>query len=198
MKNFPTEQLRTENMECEFVPPLDLPETWGLAWERQLNAVLAWQAANADSGAEAAPVTTNATASAEAATFRQVGGTACAPTMRTITRLTVLLDSLRERTVQIQSEAANIAIAEVSRSRAPTSPVEGNDQALRPLDAENARRITELIRSWFEMTAAAQAEMGVLAGFGATGARNDATGPVVFERRTQARVIDFPDRRRAA
>lgn len=197
MKNFPTEQLRTENMECEFVPPLDLPETWGLAWERQLNAVLAWQAANADSDAEANSLT-NATASAAAATFRQVGGTPCAPTMRTITRMTTLLDSLRERTLQLQSEAANVAIAEVSRSRAPASDLEGNDQALRPLDAENAQRITELIRSWFEMTAAAQAEMGLLAGFGATGARNDAAAPVVFERRTQARVIDFPDRRRAA
>ena len=197
MQNSPTEQLRIENMECEFVPPLDLPETWGLAWERQLNAALAWQAANADSGAEANPVT-NATASAGAAAFRQVGGTAYAPTMRTITRMTTLLGSLRERTLQIQSEAANIAIAEVSRSRAPAVYVAGNDEALRPLDAENARRITELIRSWFEMTAAAQAEMGVLAGFGATGARNDATGPVVFERRTQPRVSDFPARRRAA
>ncbi|MCK0508773.1 hypothetical protein [Aromatoleum anaerobium] len=162
-----------------------------------MNAALAWQAANADSGAEASPVT-NATASAGAAEFRQVGGTACAPTMRTITRMTTLLGSLRERTLQIQSEAANVAIAEVSRSRAPAADGAGNDEALRPLDAENARRITELIRSWFEMTAAAQAEMAVLAGFGATGARNDATGPVVFERRTQARVIDFPDRRRAA
>ncbi|KON80010.1 hypothetical protein PA01_16390 [Azoarcus sp. PA01] len=197
MKNLPTEQLRTENMECEFVPPLDLPETWGLAWERQLDAVLAWQAANAGSDAEANPLT-NATASAGAATFRQVSGTPCAPTMRTITRMTTLLDSLRERTLQMQSAAADIAIAEMSRSRAPASDLEGNDQASRPLDAENAQRITELIRSWFEMTAAAQAEMGLLA-FGATGARNDdAAGPVLFERRTHARVIDFPDRRRAA
>lgn len=197
MKNLPTEQLRTENMECEFVPPLDLPETWGLAWERQLDAVLAWQAANADSDTDADPMT-DAMADGGAVTFRQVGGTTCAPTMRTITQLTTLLDSLRERTLQLQSEAANIAIAELSRARAPAPDTAGNDQALRPLDAENARRITELLRLWVEMTATAQIEMGVLAGFGATGARNDAVGPVVFERRTQARVIDFPDRRRAA
>ncbi|QTQ30534.1 hypothetical protein [Aromatoleum bremense] len=196
MKNSPTEQLRTENMECEFVPPLDLPETWGLAWERQLNAALAWQAANAtaDNGGAPANPMTNSTAGA----LRQMGGTACAPTMRTLTRMTTLLGSLRERTLQIQSEAANVAIAEVAHSHAPASDTAGNDEALRPIDAENARRITELIRSWFEMTAAAQAEMAALMGLGATGARSDASSPGAFERRAQARVIDFPDRRRAA
>jgi len=49
-----TAQLNANKLECEFIPPLDLPETWGLAWDRQIDAARAWQAAggNADSGSD--------------------------------------------------------------------------------------------------------------------------------------------------
>ncbi len=33
------------NLECECVPPLDLPETWGVSWDRQLAAVEAFHTA---------------------------------------------------------------------------------------------------------------------------------------------------------
>jgi len=47
-----TGQLAANKLECEFIPPLDLPETWGLAWDRQIEAALAWQTAagNVDTG----------------------------------------------------------------------------------------------------------------------------------------------------
>lgn len=32
---------------CEFAPPVALPETWGVSWERQLAAIAAWQQAHA-------------------------------------------------------------------------------------------------------------------------------------------------------
>jgi hypothetical protein len=45
MKDRREEDLSAGSDDCEFVPPLDLPETWGIAWDRQLTAALAWQAA---------------------------------------------------------------------------------------------------------------------------------------------------------
>ena len=49
-----TGQLAANKFECEFIPPLDLPETWGLPWDRQIEAAMAWQMAggNADTGFE--------------------------------------------------------------------------------------------------------------------------------------------------
>jgi hypothetical protein len=47
MKDRREEDLTAGSEDCEFVPPLDLPETWGIAWDRQLIAALAWQAAHA-------------------------------------------------------------------------------------------------------------------------------------------------------
>lgn len=41
-------------LECEFIPPVDLPETWGLAWDRQVEAALAWQAAGGNTDGESA------------------------------------------------------------------------------------------------------------------------------------------------
>ena len=38
-----TGQLAAHRLECEFIPPLDLPQTWGLAWDRQIEVALAWQ-----------------------------------------------------------------------------------------------------------------------------------------------------------
>lgn len=33
------------NLESEFIPPLDFPETWGMSWDKQVAATLAWQEA---------------------------------------------------------------------------------------------------------------------------------------------------------
>ena len=35
----------TRNLESEFIPPLDFPETWGMSWDKQVAANLAWQEA---------------------------------------------------------------------------------------------------------------------------------------------------------
>jgi len=36
---------RGNELECEFIPPLDAPESWGMPWDKQLEAVQAWQEA---------------------------------------------------------------------------------------------------------------------------------------------------------
>jgi uncharacterized Ntn-hydrolase superfamily protein len=36
---------RGNELECEFIPPLDAPESWGMPWDEQLKAVQAWQEA---------------------------------------------------------------------------------------------------------------------------------------------------------
>lgn len=33
------------DLESEFIPPLDFPETWGMPWDKQVAAALAWQEA---------------------------------------------------------------------------------------------------------------------------------------------------------
>lgn len=37
------------NLECEFIPPLNFPETWGMPWDKQVAASLAWQEAGGNS-----------------------------------------------------------------------------------------------------------------------------------------------------
>ncbi len=50
------EEAAVRGSDCEFVPPPRLPETWGLSWERQMIAALAWQTANAAQRGSERPV----------------------------------------------------------------------------------------------------------------------------------------------
>ena len=212
MKGFTTEPIRSENFENEFIPPLDLPETWGIAWDRQLDAALAWQAAGADADRETPPCTSPTTIAANddelppahAGASDDVVG-AGVPTMRTLTRMNTLLGALREQVLQIQSGAANVAIAEMSRRQATASDTTAEGEASMPLRAENVRRLAELTQAWFEIMTAAQTGMTALTGTLPAHPRADEEPrgsprrkPPFTERRTHAMTIDFPDRRAAA
>jgi len=180
MKEQQIGEVGAENLACEFLPPLELPDTWGGAWDRQLRAMQAWQEADANTDGENS-------------VYR-------APTMRTLTRMNTLLTSLREQLLQIQSEAANVAVAEMGRRQVPTRAFGPNADAQRPLHAGSAERLTGITRAWFEIMAAAQAEMTMLTGLApaATQAASATTARPFIDRRRRAAVIDFPDRRMVA
>lgn len=197
------DQLRTESHEPLFFPPVDLGEpgveAWGLAWEEQVSAALTWQACRPEE-----PVGTVRREGGERPMIvppleetghsgRQ-GAEGERPTMRTIMRMNTLMVSLRERLLQIQTEAANVAIHEMALRQAPAGEGTATEDfpPLPVLHDPNAQRITELARSWFEVIAAAQASMAALTGQGQGGRQ-----PFV-ERRKRSVLIDFPDRRRAA
>ncbi len=47
------EHVRTHHLENEFIPPLSARDTWGVPWERQLEAHSAWQRAGGNTDGEA-------------------------------------------------------------------------------------------------------------------------------------------------
>lgn len=153
----------------EFVPPLQFPETWGAAWERQLGAVLAWQEAEAEADALASAIQSPPSASIEP---RQPGGVLArcgegAHTFRTLTGMNALLGSLRERLLQIHSETLDVAGDEITQNYVESAGVAGGCDSSRPLHPENARRLNELADRWFDALASAQAEMNALTGISA-------------------------------
>ncbi|HRP98457.1 MAG TPA: hypothetical protein PL143_19650, partial [Rhodocyclaceae bacterium] len=185
-------------LDCEFVPPLDAPETWGIPWDRQLAAALAWQqaAGNDDAPACAAERSTGSLivpSLDDAASTSRSGQSKVVPiahpalTMRTIVRMNTLLVSLRERMLQITTDASNIAIAEMARRQDAAMPESAiaDAPAVPALHPDHAARITELARAWFDVVADAQASMTALTGLAprdAAGTRpgtaaNDGTRP---------------------
>lgn len=175
MTNSRSERVEAEYLEYEFIPPLNLPESWSMSWDRQIEAALAWQAA------------------LEMESFDRADekATRTKPTMRTLTRMTTLLESVRERLLQIQSESANVAIAEMGLRQLPSSG-EGTNDAFTPLHAEHAQRFDVLARSAFDIATMAQAEIARLVGL------VSGTTSKYADRRQRAALIDFPDRRKAA
>lgn len=158
------------DLQAEFIPPIELPETFGLSWERRLAAAEAWQNAGGDADYACEPA-------------GQLVGTR-ASTMRTITRMNTVLQSLRDRLQQIQLEAANVAIAELARREAGSSAAPHPEDAFSPLGAENQRRIDALVVSCFDLLGSARTSLAAIPGVG--------------ERRSRSVDIDFPDRRAAA
>ncbi|BAL24873.1 hypothetical protein [Azoarcus sp. KH32C] len=190
--------IHTDALEYEFIPPFNLDEmsreTIGLAWEQQLSATTAWQAAIAsieetlglrESASMIVPPLPEGSDSLHAS---EAAGNM---SMRTIMVMNTLLLSLRERLLQIQNETANLAIDNISRRQAMDS------ETMPQLSPESAARMEVLLRAWFDIMTAAQTKMQMLTGFSPARGK---TGLQQFfqERRHQARVIDFPDRRLAS
>lgn len=182
---------------AEYLPPLDEPWVWGLPWERQLEAVYAWQE-------------TYATVDDEACQWRDafapVTPASTVITMQTVVRLNTLNVALRERLMQISNEVSNIAIAEMARRK--DGPADGSTvsaasppAAPEPVDERNAQRLAELTRGWFELVAAAQAGMSALTGYvprsGQADTTQSATRRPLVERRQCVIAVDFADRRKA-
>jgi len=204
MKTAPTAYIGTDRFDCEFIPPLDLPDEHRMSWERQLNAAQAWQTAggNADSKAGQGMDAGRGTGGVAAGLSRVDG--ARQPTMATITSMNMLLVSLMARLLEVQTEVANVAVAEMSLRHAPSSAESEADNTLLPLHAENARLIEQLATLSFELMAAAQTDMSAATGLlppGARTSRNQSTADqpwLLADRRRRAQVIHFRDRRAAA
>jgi hypothetical protein len=190
MKDQATETRVIGDHVGEFVPPLNMPECWGVPWDRQLGAALAWQEARAELQ-ECEDYTQQRSYGATRSSAVEAAHGARAPTMRTVARMTTLLSSLRERLLQLQSEVANVAIAEMGQRQAGNAASASAPSTSPPLRAENIERLSGLTRSWFEIGARAQSEMRTMTGL--TGG-----GALRAERRRREVVIDFPDRRAAA
>ncbi|MDY0013445.1 MAG: hypothetical protein RBS40_11200 [Rhodocyclaceae bacterium] len=175
-----SETIHVETLECEFIPPLlgeELTqEHRGIHWEQHLAAQEAWQDALAD---------------VEAAWARENRLESEQPSVRTIMAMNTLLLSLRERILQVQNEAANLAIAEMSRRHDPAAR-----PALPQLGAEGAQRLEALVAAGFELLASAQARLAQLTGY-SQGPAGAGLRAARLERRTYRAVIDFPDRRAA-
>lgn len=195
---------------CEFFPPLDVgatvPEVLGVPWDRQVEAAAAWQAAGGNSDSElqwavrAAGVTIVPALERTGEAARAAGqAEGEAPTMHTIMRMSTLMVSLRERLMQIQTEAANVAIAEMGRRKSGPGAGAETTEGVPPLPQlheDHARRINELTRAWFDTVASAQAGMSALTGYLPAGAQPAGGSTPLVERRKRAVLIDFPDRRR--
>ncbi|NMG75904.1 hypothetical protein [Aromatoleum diolicum] len=191
-----TDYIGTGRLDCEFIPPFDLPEADRIPWERQLSAARAWQEAGGNGdGSRGGRGVTAAMPTLESASQL---------TMGTVTSMNTLLVSLMERLLELQTEVANVALAEMSLRHA--SPFEAADgvSIRSPLHADNARLIEQLANSCAELMAAAQIDMSAATGIILPGARTGRTQPaadqpwLLADRRKRAQVIEFPDRRAAA
>lgn len=195
----------SDSMEGEFIPPIDVLQSehldWGVRWEDQLDVAQAWQAAGGNMDSEwdewdgwvaELPVRSRNRR------MPPVGEAANGmPTMATVVRMTTSLVSLRERLYRVQSEAAEVARAEMRLRRAsvPDAINGGEHSAVRrPLDDENSRRILRLARDCVEVLDAARAGMAGLTGLPAV---DGAASASITDRRRSSTRIDFPDRRSA-
>jgi hypothetical protein len=147
MENAANDSICIDKPQCA---PIDLAEVHGLPWDRQLEAAHAWQAAggNINDAGEADP-----------------GTQGHVPTMRTITRMNTVLVSLRERLQQIQIEAANVAIVELSLREASTSETPNAEDAFSPLHPEQLQQLDALAVSCFQLLSSAQATLATVPGF---------------------------------
>ena len=193
-----TNTIQTNTLESEFIPPMGLDaqsaETLGLPWEQQIGATTAWQGAMAsleetlglrDTASMIVPPLPDGVTSLPPS---EIAGNM---SMRTIMVMNTLLLSLRERLLQIQNETANLAIDNISRRQTM------DGETMPQLSPDSAARMEVLLRAWFDIMTAAQTKMQMLTGFSPAQGKS---GLQQFfqERRHQARVIDFPDRRLAS
>lgn len=185
-----------ETLESEFIPPLDLLMEGRadalVPWERQLEAVLAWQAAggNADNDWTTDNLPRSPVPSRPQANGAAAGGPL---TMAAVVRMTTTLVSLRERLLGIQTRLSEVSSAELRVQRAVSCDAAGRAESStvrRPLGETSSRRITLLARDCVEALDSARTGMAVLA---CMVAPDDAPA----ERRRRAVLIDFPDRRAA-
>lgn len=184
-----------EKLESEFIPPIEMLMDGRsdalVPWERQLDAVLAWQAAcgNADNDG----VTDSRPRFPAQSRQRMASEPAGGPlTMAAVVRMTTTLVSLRERLLGIQTRLSEVSSAELRVQRAVSSDAAGRTESTvrRPLGETSSRRITLLARDCVEALDSARSGMAVLAGM-------VAPDGAPIERRQRAVLIDFPDRRAA-
>ena len=175
-------------LQGDHLPPVEALQTepgeWYVPWERQLDAVMAWQAAGGNVDSEWDQWVAEAPANESVARIMTGGGPV---TMATVVRMTTSMVSLRERLLQLQTRTTDVARTEMSLRRVPLPhDANGGGQASvrRPLNDENSRRVRALARECLELLDAARAGISALS-----------SGEAHAERRQRSVLIDFPDRR---
>jgi hypothetical protein len=182
-----------EALEHEFIPPLMVfhtePDAWCTPWDRQLDAARAWQDAggNVDNVWDVWVQTPHRSGSMSRLPDE-------APTMATIVRMTTTVVAVRERLLRVQTEATEVARAEMALRCAPSTDVANNDgpSSRRSLEEQNSERVLALARACVDMLDAARSSVAALAGIPDRRAPQEA--PFVERRRSNV-VIGFPDRR---
>lgn len=183
-----------QKLECEFIPPMEVLMADRadalVPWERQLEAMLAWQAAGGNADNDWSPdIRPRFPAQSRQ---RMAGEAADGPlTMAAVVRMTTTLVSLRERLLGIQTRLGEVSGAELRVQRAASCDAAGRAETStvrRPLGETSSRRITLLARDCVEALDSARTGMAVLACM-------VASGDAPAERRQRAVLIDFPDRR---
>ena len=130
------------------------------------------------------------------------------PTIETVAQVTTLLATSNERLIELQHEATNVALTEISMRQSEMIKAMSKVADILPwphLHHANAQRVVEVMRSWFEVVTETQAALLELMGESFLSrtprTRRSATpaaSVVATERRHLSLVIDFPDRRVAA
>ena len=175
-------------LQDEYLPPVEALQAesgaWFVPWERQLEVVMAWQAAAGNVDSEWDQWVAETPANESVARIMNGGGPV---TMATIVRMTTSMVSLRERLLQLQTRTTDVARTEMSLRRVPLPHAangEGHASVRRPLNDENSRRVRALARECLELLDAARAGINALS-----------SDQNYAERRQRSVLIDFPDRR---
>ncbi|HEY9194585.1 MAG TPA: hypothetical protein VIO81_17085 [Methyloversatilis sp.] len=178
----------TDALQDEYLPPVEAlqtePGAWFVSWERQLEAVMAWQAAGGNIDSEWDQWVAETPVNESVARVMNGGGPV---TMATIVRMTTSMVSLRERLLRLQTRTTDVARTEMSLRRMPLPHAAnggGATSVRRPLTDENSQRVRALARECLEVLDTARAGIAALS-----------SGPAHTERRQRSVLIDFPDRR---
>lgn len=178
-------------LQGDYLPPVDALQTepgeWFVPWERQLDVVMAWQAAGGNVDSEWDQWVAETPANESVARIMTGGGPV---TMATVVRMTTSMVSLRERLLQLQMRTTDVARTEMSLRRVPLPHAAngangaGQPSVRRPLNDDNSRCVRALARECLELLDAARAGISALS-----------SGETHAERRQRSVLIDFPDRR---
>jgi hypothetical protein len=175
-------------LQDEYLPPVEVlqtePGAWFVPWERQLEVVMAWQAAGGNVDSEWDQWVAETPANESVARIMNGDGPV---TMATIVRMTTSMVSLRERLLHLQTRTTDVARTEMSLRRVPLPHAAngaGPASVRRPLNDENSRCVRALARECLELLDAARAGISALS-----------SGEAHAERRQRSVLIDFPDRR---
>ena len=130
------------------------------------------------------------------------------PTIETVAQVTTLLATSNERLIELQHEATNVALTEISLRQSEMITAISKVADILPgphLHHANAQRVVEVMRAWFEVVTETQTELIALMGesFLSRAQRPErSAAPAASispaDRRHMSVVIDFPDRRIAA
>lgn len=195
----------SERAGYEFFPPIEFPDTWGIAWDTHLNAAAAWQAAdgNAQRQCEAptAPVTGVCVRQEGDDRADASGKKSGLATVHGLSEMDALLESLRGQLQQIHVRVQGLASSEAALRQTSLAGEAGEpaDEAGGRLHPENERILGQMAHLWLDALATAQQGARALLEGGRAGGASSFAPMIVqaggTECRPGAMVFDFPERR---